>query len=69
MGATVRNSSSYMEKMKLNEEREKLARVMMGKMTVEQLSDLSLFYHMMEKISSEVLDKKLQDSSSLDRSS
>nr|KAJ0223428.1 hypothetical protein LSAT_V11C200063630 [Lactuca sativa] len=29
MGATVRNSYSYMERMKLNEEREKLARVMM----------------------------------------
>ncbi|KAL4582512.1 hypothetical protein LXL04_007062 [Taraxacum kok-saghyz] len=64
MGATVRNASSYMEKMKINEEREKLARVMMGKMRVEQLSDLSLFYQMMGKICSEVLDKKLQDSCS-----
>ncbi|KAI3500143.1 hypothetical protein L1887_35960 [Cichorium endivia] len=66
MGATVRNASSYVEKMKLNEEREKLARVMMGKMTVEQLSDLSLFYHMMENICSEVLDKKIQDAVSVD---
>nr|GEW43879.1 putative glutamine amidotransferase GAT1_2.1 [Tanacetum cinerariifolium] len=35
MGATVRNASSYMVRMKQNEEREKLARVVMGKMTVE----------------------------------
>ncbi|GKD43110.1 hypothetical protein Tco_1267755, partial [Tanacetum coccineum] len=27
MGATVRNASSYMERLKLNEQREKLARV------------------------------------------
>ncbi|KVI00165.1 hypothetical protein Ccrd_021624 [Cynara cardunculus var. scolymus] len=49
------------ERLKVNEEREKLARVVMGKMTVEQLSDLALFYHMMENICSEVLEKKLQN--------
>ncbi|XP_024984360.1 putative glutamine amidotransferase GAT1_2.1 [Cynara cardunculus var. scolymus] len=61
MGATVRNACSYKERLKVNEEREKLARVVMGKMTVEQLSDLALFYHMMENICSEVLEKKLQN--------
>ncbi|GFP85332.1 protein ntpr [Phtheirospermum japonicum] len=59
MGATVRNSSSYLEKLKLNEGREELARNVMGNMSVEQLSDLLSFYHMMGQICSEVLDRKL----------
>ncbi|KAK9071401.1 hypothetical protein SSX86_009970 [Deinandra increscens subsp. villosa] len=58
MGATVRNASSYMERLKMNEGREKLARVVMGKMTVEQLSDLHMFYHMMGQICSDMLEKK-----------
>ncbi|KAI3462563.1 hypothetical protein Pfo_019226 [Paulownia fortunei] len=58
MGATVRNASSYLEKLKSNGEREKLARNVMGKMSVEQLSDLMSFYHMMGKICSEVLERK-----------
>lgn len=66
MGATVRNASSYMEGLKLNEEREKLARVVMGKMTIEQLSDLNLFYHMMGKISSDMLEKKQLQNVSVD---
>jgi len=45
MGATVRNAGSYIERLKFNEEKEKLARSVMGKMTVEQLSDLMSFYH------------------------
>ncbi|KAF5750165.1 hypothetical protein HS088_TW03G00497 [Tripterygium wilfordii] len=60
MGATVRNSNAYIERLKLNEEREKLARSVMGKMSVEQLSDLMSFYHMMGQICSEVVGKKLQ---------
>ncbi|KAK8498453.1 hypothetical protein V6N13_100055 [Hibiscus sabdariffa] len=59
MGATVRNGSHYIEKLKLNEEREKLARNVMGKMSVEQLSDLMSFYHMMGQICSEILERKL----------
>ncbi|KAM0068122.1 putative peptidase C26, class I glutamine amidotransferase [Helianthus debilis subsp. tardiflorus] len=43
---------------KMNEEREKLARAVMGKMTIEQLSDLNLFYHLMGQISSDMLEKK-----------
>ncbi|KAI3704574.1 hypothetical protein L1987_74799 [Smallanthus sonchifolius] len=58
MGATVRNASSYMQRLKMNEEREKLARVVMEKMTIEQLSDLNLFYHMMGQICSDMLEKK-----------
>ncbi|KAL8240568.1 hypothetical protein R6Q59_013923 [Mikania micrantha] len=58
MGATVRNASSYMERLKMDEKREKLARVGMGKMTIEQLSDLNLFYHMMGQICSDMLEKK-----------
>ncbi|KAJ9562192.1 hypothetical protein OSB04_007352 [Centaurea solstitialis] len=68
MGATVRNASSYKERLKVNEEREKLARVVMSKMTIEQLSDLALFYHMMENICSQVLEKKLQNAADLPHS-
>ncbi|KAM1166224.1 hypothetical protein TB2_025093 [Malus domestica] len=59
MGATVRNAGSYKQRLKLNEERERLARNVMGKMSVEQLSDLLAFYHMMGKICSEVVERKL----------
>nr|XP_048328545.1 putative glutamine amidotransferase GAT1_2.1 [Ziziphus jujuba var. spinosa] len=59
MGATVRNGGSYIERLKMNEEREKVAKNVMGKMSVEQLSDLMSFYHMMEQICSEVLERKL----------
>ncbi|XP_057809422.1 putative glutamine amidotransferase GAT1_2.1 isoform X1 [Salvia miltiorrhiza] len=59
MGATVRNASSYLEKLRLSEEREKQARNVIGKMSVEQLSDLTAFYHMMGQICSEVLETKL----------
>ncbi|XP_071707122.1 putative glutamine amidotransferase GAT1_2.1 [Rutidosis leptorrhynchoides] len=65
MGATVRNASSYMERLKLNEKREKLARVVMGKMSIEQLSDLNLFYHMMGQICSEMLEKKIDQNVSV----
>lgn len=60
MGATVRNGSMYKEKLKMNEEREKVARTIMGKMSIEQLSELDTFYNMMSKICSEALDRKLQ---------
>ncbi|KAM6567241.1 hypothetical protein CsatA_026369 [Cannabis sativa] len=59
MGATVRNANSYIKKLKLNEERQTVARNVMGKMSVEQLSDLMSFYHMMGQICSEVLETKL----------
>lgn len=59
MGATVRNASSYLQRLKMNEEREMVARGIMGKMSPEQLSELLSFYHIMGNICSEVLDKKL----------
>jgi hypothetical protein len=59
MGATVRNASSYFNRLKMNEQREALARKVMGKMSVEQLSDLGSFYHMMGQICSEVLEQKI----------
>ncbi|KAF3795021.1 putative glutamine amidotransferase PB2B2-05 [Nymphaea thermarum] len=59
MGATVRNASAYMEKLKMNEEREIAARKMMSKMSIEQLSDLLSFYSVMSHICSEILEKKL----------
>jgi len=61
MGATVRNASSYLQRLKLNEERERVARVFMERMSAERLSDLLSFYHIMEKICSEVLEKKLMN--------
>ncbi|KAK9061969.1 hypothetical protein SSX86_019153 [Deinandra increscens subsp. villosa] len=66
MGATVRNASSYMERLRLNAKREKLARAVMGKMTVEQLSELNMFYHMMGQICSDILEKKQLQNVSLD---
>ena len=35
MGATVRNAGSYIERLRMNEEREDLAKNVMGKMSVE----------------------------------
>ncbi|XP_016437461.1 putative glutamine amidotransferase GAT1_2.1 [Nicotiana tabacum] len=61
MGATIRNGCSYLEKLKMNEEREGIARKVMSKMSVEQLSDLKSFYNMMGQICSEILERKLQD--------
>lgn len=61
MGATVRNASTYIERLKMNEERERVARNIIGKMSVGQLSDLISFYHMMGQICSEALEKKLHD--------
>lgn len=61
MGATVRNGGSYIEKLKVNEERERTAKNVMGKMTIEQLSDLMSFYHMMGQICSDILERKLND--------
>ncbi|CAN1227662.1 Putative glutamine amidotransferase GAT1_2.1 [Linum perenne] len=58
MGATVRNAGWYIERMKLNEEREKEARNVMGKMSVEQLSELLSFYRKMSRICSDVLETK-----------
>ncbi|KAI8031934.1 hypothetical protein LOK49_LG01G03498 [Camellia lanceoleosa] len=43
MGATVRNASSYLTRLMLNEERESLARKVIGKMPVEQISELVSF--------------------------
>ncbi|KAK2986776.1 hypothetical protein RJ640_011001 [Escallonia rubra] len=61
MGATVRNASSYFDRLKLNDQRERLATSVMGKMSVEQLSDLMSFYHMMGEICSDMLEKKLHE--------
>ncbi|XP_047314388.1 putative glutamine amidotransferase GAT1_2.1 [Impatiens glandulifera] len=61
MGATVRNGSVYKDRLKMNEEREKLARSIMGKMNVGQLSDMLSFYHLMGQICSDVLDKKINN--------
>jgi hypothetical protein len=61
MGTTVRNAKVYMERLKTNGEKEREARIIMGKMSIEHLSDLMSIYPMMGQICCEVLEKKLQD--------
>ncbi|KAI3914592.1 hypothetical protein MKW92_031218 [Papaver armeniacum] len=61
MGAKVRHASSFLERLRMNEEREKVARNTMEKMSIEKLSDLISLHRMMGKISSEVLQKELQE--------
>lgn len=61
MGATVRNSSMYPERLMKNEEKERVARILMEKMSIEQLSDLMSLCQMMGRNCSEELEKKLQD--------
>ena len=60
MGATVRNTSRYLNSLKVSGVCEAAARALMAEMTVNQLSDLAAFYGTMGKICSEVLDTKLQ---------
>lgn len=59
MGATVRNASSYSQRLKFNAERERLAKNVIEKMSTEQLSDLMSLYHKMGQLCSDVLDRKL----------
>lgn len=59
VGATVRNAFTCFDKIKVNKEREILARKIMDTMSVEQLTDLMTFYHTMGQTCSEVLDRKL----------
>ncbi|KAM3269607.1 hypothetical protein P3S67_030489 [Capsicum chacoense] len=61
MGATVRNASTYMYRLKMNEERERMARAILAKMSIEQLSDMIGFYHKMGQLCSEALDDKFND--------
>lgn len=60
MGATVRNASGYINRLKVSEEREAAARALMAKMSVAQLASLAAFYRAMGNVCSEVLDAKLQ---------
>ncbi|XP_020595193.1 uncharacterized protein LOC110035300 [Phalaenopsis equestris] len=59
MGATVRNSNSYLQRIKRNQEGQNIARNLMNKMSVVQLSELLSFYSMMGQLCSEVLELKL----------
>ncbi|XP_057522197.1 putative glutamine amidotransferase GAT1_2.1 isoform X2 [Amaranthus tricolor] len=59
VGATIRNAYTYFDKLKVQEEKEILARKIMEKMSVEQLSDLMAFYYTMGQTCSEVLERKL----------
>uniref|UniRef100_A0A7N0SZA6 Uncharacterized protein n=1 Tax=Kalanchoe fedtschenkoi TaxID=63787 RepID=A0A7N0SZA6_KALFE len=68
MGATIRSGNSYLEGMKLKEDKEKLVRSILSKMTVEQLSDLMSFHHMMAQICSDMLETRLHDVDGFDQS-
>ena len=61
VGATIRNGPVYAHKLKMNQEREKVARIMMGNMSIEQLSELMSFYGLMSQICSETLDRKIHE--------
>ncbi|GLT43506.1 hypothetical protein SLA2020_174480 [Shorea laevis] len=61
MGATVRNASSYMRRLRMNEEKERIARVLIENMPVDKLWDLISFYTMMSQICSEAMERELQD--------
>ncbi|XP_010459023.1 PREDICTED: uncharacterized protein LOC104740189 [Camelina sativa] len=55
MGATVRNSCVYMKRMKRKEEQERA----MDKLSAERLSDLVSFHHMMARLCSDAIKRKL----------
>ncbi|KAM7516316.1 hypothetical protein LguiA_005899 [Lonicera macranthoides] len=59
LGVTVRNAGLYSDRVKLNEEKERLARKVIEKLSVEKLSELVSFYGMMGQVCSEVLERKL----------
>lgn len=61
MGATVRNASAYIQRLKMGEERERVAKAIIGKMSIEQLSDLLSFYRIMSQMCSDALDAKFHD--------
>lgn len=61
MGATVRNSRIYINRLKMSDEREKNMRAMVGKMSIEQLSDMVSFYRRMGQMCSEVLEGKIKE--------
>ncbi|PQP96662.1 hypothetical protein Pyn_39372 [Prunus yedoensis var. nudiflora] len=61
MGATVRNASAYIQRLKMGEERERVAKAIIGKMSIEQLSDLLSFYRIMSQMCSDALDTKFHD--------
>ncbi|XVF81895.1 hypothetical protein PTKIN_Ptkin15bG0192700 [Pterospermum kingtungense] len=63
MGATVRNSCYYFDKVKSSSKEREVAakRVIMRKMSTGQLFSLLSFHRMMGQIFSEVLQAKLQD--------
>ncbi|KAL2650670.1 hypothetical protein R1flu_018798 [Riccia fluitans] len=58
MGATVRNSSLFLEKMQLNERKEAEARKMMEGMHEQELQEFIDFYRMMVDAASTVLQQK-----------
>lgn len=62
MGATMRNGGSFTEKLRLDEKKQRKAMNIMKNMNFERLSELMAFYHLMGKISSEVLERKLHAS-------
>ncbi|KAL3701059.1 hypothetical protein R1sor_019081 [Riccia sorocarpa] len=64
MGATVRNSSMFLEKMQMNERKEAEARKMMEGMEERELQEFIDFYRMMIDAASSVLQQRRNSNSS-----
>ncbi|KAL9230090.1 hypothetical protein vseg_005482 [Gypsophila vaccaria] len=61
VGATVRNAFTYVNTLKVNGDKQKMAKKMMDKMSEAQLTDMVSFYHTMAQICSDVLAQKLHN--------
>ncbi|KAH9321329.1 hypothetical protein KI387_015968 [Taxus chinensis] len=59
MGVTVRNSTSFIKRVKMNKEGKEGALKLMESMSTQQLLDLVAFYQMMSQTGSLVLEEKL----------
>jgi len=55
MGVMMRNGRSFTKNLRLDKEKSRKAMNIMKNMNFERLSELMAFYHLMGKISSEVL--------------
>jgi hypothetical protein len=60
MGATVRNSSIFLEKLETNKHKQSFARTMLEGMHMHEVQETLDFYKMMVDVASSVLEQKRQ---------
>lgn len=60
-GPTVRNAYACMKQLKMSEQREKVAKAIIAKMSIEQISDLMSFYRISSRICTDDLETKFHD--------